>query len=697
MLVVLGAAGALALAQRFHLGTAATAASVLLSLASAYIAWAAFRADRAEATAVELGAIAGQLAEAVKNQWDDEAAVRRVNDPYPLPVAWRAADDDLAEPWQLLTDLACALPGGPPGDPALWPRRAAGLSGQGADIGEVFAERVPTRRLVLLGEPGAGKSVLLIRLLQDLIARRTEDAPVPVLFSLASWNPDQPLKPWMAEQLRSTYPGLRAPAPHSAIPATDAANRRADLAEALLHAGRILPLLDGLDELPPALHATALSALNGALPAQRPLVLASRAAPYRAVLRHPDAPVRLNGAAVIQLRPLAPDTATAYLRRDAGGPHTTAARRWDAVTAHLGTASPVGQALSTPLGLFLARTIYNPRPHSSPNRAIPHPDELCDTIAFPDRTAVDTHLFNAFLPAAYTPGSPHPPRWTAEQAHRSLVFLARFLQNQQAGSPDLAWWKLPHAVSPHLRRLTSTLMFGIASGCTLGVEVGLDGGLVPGLVIGIAGGLVIGLLAAFLVNPAPGTRLRWSPRRTTAGFLSGLAGGFVIGYENGSKNGLSDGLSNGLGTGLTLALLTGIAFSLKAEVPDLTTVTGPVTLLSSDRRAFIATTLAGGLAGVLAGALAVTIGGLQYGLVAVTTTLGTLGLACGLGIGLTQTAWPHFVIVRTHLALRRKLPWKLIGFLQDAHKYRGVLRQAGPMYQFRHIDLQRHLAQQQLP
>ncbi|MEU3872234.1 MULTISPECIES: NACHT domain-containing protein [Streptomyces] len=606
MLVVLGAAGALAMAQRFHLGTAETVVSVLLSLASVYIAWAAFRADRAEATAVELSAIAGQLAEAVKNQWDDEAAERRVNAPYPLPVAWHAATDDLAEPWQSLTDLACAWPGGPPGDPALWPRHAAGLSGRGADIGEVFAERVPTRRLILLGEPGAGKSVLLIRLLQDLIARRTEHAPVPVLFALASWDPHQPFKSWMAEQLRRMYPGLRAAAPHSAIPATNAASRRADLAEALLHAGRILPLLDGLDELPPALHATALNALNRALPADHPLVLASRAAPYRAVLQHPATPVRLNGAAVIQLRPVAPNTATAYLRRDAGGPHTTAARRWDAVIAHLGTPSPVGQALSTPLGLFLARTIYNPRPHSSPNRA-----------------------------------TPHPPRWTTEQAHRSLIFLARFLQNQQAGSPDLAWWKLPHAVSPHLRRLTSTITFGIVSGYTLGVAVGLDGGPMPRLVIGIAGGLAIGSLAGFLVNPAPGTRLRWSPRRTTAGFLSGLCGGFVIGYENGVKNGLAEAFSNGLGNGLTFAVLTGIAFGLKAEVPDLATITGPVTLLSSDRRAFIATTLVGGLAGVLAGSLAVTIGGLEVGLLAAAVDTGTLGLACGLGVGLTQTARPH--------------------------------------------------------
>jgi len=41
--------------------------------------------------------------------------------------------------------------------------------------------------------------------------------------------------------------------------------------------------------------------------------------------------------------------------------------------------------------------------------------------------------------------------------------------------------------------------------------------------------------------------------------------------------------------------------------------------------------------------------------------------------------------------LRRGMPWSLMGFLADAHQ-RGVLRQAGAVYQFRHIELQHHLA-----
>jgi len=40
----------------------------------------------------------------------------------------------------------------------------------------------------------------------------------------------------------------------------------------------------------------------------------------------------------------------------------------------------------------------------------------------------------------------------------------------------------------------------------------------------------------------------------------------------------------------------------------------------------------------------------------------------------------------------RQLPRDLMAFLADAHEKLGVLRQVGPMYQFRHLELQHRLA-----
>jgi hypothetical protein len=53
--------------------------------------------------------------------------------------------------------------------------------------------------------------------------------------------------------------------------------------------------------------------------------------------------------------------------------------------------------------------------------------------------------------------------------------------------------------------------------------------------------------------------------------------------------------------------------------------------------------------------------------------------------------WPSYVLARWWLALHHRLPWSLMDFLTDAHR-RGILRQAGAVYQFRHIELQRRLA-----
>jgi hypothetical protein len=53
------------------------------------------------------------------------------------------------------------------------------------------------------------------------------------------------------------------------------------------------------------------------------------------------------------------------------------------------------------------------------------------------------------------------------------------------------------------------------------------------------------------------------------------------------------------------------------------------------------------------------------------------------------------LVVRAYLTVRHHVPWDLMAFLQDAHEHRGVLRQAGAVYQFRHINLQHHLARAQ--
>lgn len=60
------------------------------------------------------------------------------------------------------------------------------------------------------------------------------------------------------------------------------------------------------------------------------------------------------------MRPLNAKAIRFYLCDDAAGP--VAKARWRTVLDVLGAETPAGQALSTPLMVGLARTIYNPRP-----------------------------------------------------------------------------------------------------------------------------------------------------------------------------------------------------------------------------------------------------------------------------------------------------------------------------------------------
>ena len=75
--------------------------------------------------------------------------------------------------------------------------------------------------------------------------------------------------------------------------------------------------------------------------------------------------------------------------------------------------------------------------------------------------------------------------------------------------------------------------------------------------------------------------------------------------------------------------------------------------------------------------------GIRFGLV--------LGLLLGFGLSIEETAWLRYVLSKGWLPLHGRLPWSLTGFLGDARQ-RGVLRQAGAFYQFRHIELQHRLA-----
>jgi hypothetical protein len=478
-----------------------------------------------------------------------------------------------------------------------------------------------------------------------------------------------------------------------------------------------------------------------------------------------------------------------------------AAARWDTVlsTFTADCPPPVAQALTTPLLVTLARAIYNPRPGETLAAIAHQPAELLDPARFPTRQDIERHLFDVFVPAAYRP---HPDRsrrcrWTAAQAKRWLVFLARDLEHRRSGATDLGWWELSGAAPRPLAGISVGLVAGLAGalGFPFPMELGLGlisallagllvrtwvrrdltgltkgrvGGLLGSLLgalcalvvfgagtgnppfglllasiltFGIAvahlsrffaalvGGFVGEFVAAFLYRAslvhkigatvghvallvnglgfwlavglavglagrsAPARELRWSPVGFGYGLACGLVTGFVAWIQVGSTGGLVIGLAS--------MIVGGYALSLFTVMPaDLKKATTPKAVLVRDRATFRSACL--GLWLGLISVLVVTFilnpsDGLPSGFpVGLRVGLATF-IVVGICFGFLQACWGSFALARWWLAATRHLPWRLMTFLDDAHTHRGVLRQVGAVYQFRHVELQRRLASDRRP
>ena len=597
----------------YQLGNAATVLGLfggVVGLTGVWLTWSSYRDDRlGEERTAGLGAVADDLAVAVRTQWQDEAARRELNDPYPLPVRWGPADGELLTEWSNLVRLASHGAGWPsPPDDRVWARSVDELAGTDGDLASVW-EKVPTGRLVVLGEPGTGKTMLLARLLLDLLARerREPGAPVPVLMSVASWDPTrQDLYTWMSDRLVLDHPALGRRAPAAIRDRTTTT-----LARALVDQGLIMMILDGLDEIPAPARRSAIVGINQVIRAGQPLIVSSRTAAYREAIRLDSAGrVRLTGATGIRLHPLDNDEIIAYLRARSGGPEGE--QRWDDIAVAMAdpTPSALSRALATPLMATLAAAIYNSRPDES-NALLPDPNRL---LEFATRQEIEQHLFDGFVDAAYRPHPGVPTRWHPDQVRKWLGYLAHHLEHDHQGSPDLAWWRL-RARAPV--RGSSSNWIG-AVGCVAALVAGSVSALLVGAVSDTSSAAAAGITATFAAGLSYGI-IYWLTGRLGAALaailMTSLAGGFTTTLTPG-----------GFGSdvaGLYLVLVVGIAAGLTYPLR-----TGAPTGLKAGLCSGVATALATGLAASLTT-------GLESGVIGRITAGLNTGLSVGLTVGLT--------------------------------------------------------------
>ncbi|MFD0338132.1 NACHT domain-containing protein [Streptomyces sp. NPDC127117] len=343
---------------------------------------------------------------------------------------------------------------------AALPLRPAGrLDGLVADY-----QVLRPRRLVVTGQPGAGKSVLARSFAAELNKVRADGDPVPVLIALGDWEREESFRDWVVRHLVRDY------------------GRSRKRARQLVDAGLVLPVIDGLDEMDRAEVPLAESRAQGALDAlsnyqeslePAPLVLTCRTDLYD-VLEASGRP--MLDTARVEIDPVSAEAAARFLSRRAGAAYRQAA--WAPILDELRT-HPQGmlaRSLSTPWRLVLVATAYE---------QANDPSEL---LSCTTREEVGDVLLGHFIPSSIRAVAETRSRYAPEDVHAWLGTLARGLHTRSGGRTDLALPELARSPGAAWARRLYAFLVGVCA-------------IVPALILlsGLGGDPVIWGMAAVLV------------------------------------------------------------------------------------------------------------------------------------------------------------------------------------------------------
>lgn len=221
------------------------------------------------------------LANRVERLWLRGVFERSLAGHPPAPLTLRSRPSAVTPPWQ---DWSPAS------------QRATYAS---SEIKELMEQSY--NALLILGEPGAGKSTVLLSLCRELLNQAADDvdAPAPIVLSLASYKPDpkhqdpaQEVSRWIIDEVVAKY-GIARP-----------------VIEQWLREASVAVLLDGLDETEADLREQAVQAINAfhlAVPV--PIAVSCRDAEYEAQK------TKLRFGAAVEIEPLSEESARLIWRR----------------------------------------------------------------------------------------------------------------------------------------------------------------------------------------------------------------------------------------------------------------------------------------------------------------------------------------------------------------------------------------------
>jgi hypothetical protein len=559
------------------------------------------------------------------------------------------------------------------------------------------------------GDAGTGKTVLALALVLGLASERIKGnhVPVPVRLTAASW-PHNEIDQWLCSRLTEVY--------H--LSSSDA--------EQVVDAGMVLPVIDGLDEMdrgPLLGYSSRAAALlravqrsgNGGSPG--PIVLTCRAASFLDMI---DSDTYPQSMVHVTISRVDPPRAKKYLEQQVAA--TPRGRvRWQAVLDALEAAtsnspsmvaSAVAHALDTPWRLNLAVTVYQER--RPDGTYLRDPADLIGLARTGHlREFLLDHYISAALAAAHRstrtrrPGRSQGGRSAqaeAEATWRALAALAHYLngnstpqgprviEGRRLSSTDITLHELWPLAGPRRalradRAITCAIALPTISAllCQLYHAFGFG---VWQTALGATAVLAGATQLRGPVWPHPQrfglNRLRTRTGRRdailwlTVGTFLGIPGALV-----GDMAGLAGGAVGGALVSLTLAVTrTDSDPIMKPQDPvNGDALGGALYAAAFGIMSFLALNGAGRLSEIV-----------------------TIAVLAGLAVGSAARFTNGFLVTPKNeagratlryfaflLCSRRQLPWRLGRFLDDCYRL-GLLRTAGTAWQFRHIELQEHLA-----
>ncbi len=183
------------------------------------------------------------------------------------------------------------------------------------------------RRLVILGEPGAGKTVTLLQLCRELLAeaRKDERKPIPIVLALSSWAAfegqfsEKNEKPTIIRRLFTVFPALdKQSSEKNEKPSLETWLRREirekyglsrKVADDFVQGEQLIYLLDGLDELTVRQRDSCVRAIKQFMEDERPIhyAICCRTIEFQKIRS------RLNLSSDITLEPLTDEQIRGYL------------------------------------------------------------------------------------------------------------------------------------------------------------------------------------------------------------------------------------------------------------------------------------------------------------------------------------------------------------------------------------------------